>query len=77
MAANQTDDHARSLAAEDEMTWVKAPGERPCDTCGTALEHWVLQRDRGHTVAELIFCPVCSPGVESMFRGSQKASGAV
>jgi predicted nucleic acid-binding Zn ribbon protein len=74
--AGQIADHARSSRLEDEMTWVNTPDKRRCDTCGTVVNHWILQRDHGHKAAELIFCPVCSPGVKSMFTSPKKASGA-
>ena len=58
------------------MTWVNTLDKRRCDTCGTIVDHWILQRDHGHKAAELIFCPVCSPGVKNMFTSPKKASGA-
>jgi len=58
------------------MTWLNTSDKRRCETCRTVVEHWVLEREHGHKVAELTFCPVCSPGVKSMFNSPKKASGA-
>lgn len=48
------------------MDWVKLPHECPCETCGTAVQHWVRQMGNGHRTVEITFCPMCSLEVKAM-----------
>jgi len=49
-----------------EMEWVKLPNLRPCETCGTALQHWVRLMTNGQRSIDVTFCPLCSLEVKAM-----------
>lgn len=58
------------------MTWVQMPNGRPCGTCGTAVELWVVLKCGGRKTAEATFCPICYPDVAKVFAIPEKVREA-
>lgn len=64
------------ISGRKEMAWARMPDEYPCETCGAAVEHWVLLKGDGPRVAEATFCPVCYSDVKRILHTPEKASEA-